>query len=284
MKESKYKIFDGEIVRSATVLLNSYNRSFRYGDALFETMHSYATTVQFMENHLDRLKESMLLLKMHIPEEINTNYFSERIHKLLDKNKLYQGARIRLSVYRKDGGYYTPETNNISYIIETEALEYTKYELNEQGLIINIYKDIKKPISLLSNIKSSNALLFVLAGIFKKDNLLDDCIIINNNANLCELISSNIFLVKDNNIITPPLEDGCVNGIMRKQVLKLAKTLKYNVYERSIAINNLTVADEIFATNAIQGIQWIGGYKQKRYFNKVSVSLIKELNRIAFKE
>lgn len=246
-------------------------------------MHAFGAKVQFLKDHFNRLTSSMLKLYMEIPVDFNANDLDLKIHKLLSRNKLYMGARVRLTVYRSDAGFYAPHTNKTDYLIETEALSITKYVLNEKGLQIDVFKKLKKPINILSNLKSANSLIFVLAGIYNNDNNFDDCIILNEEGNICEFISSNIFIVKNNIIYTPPVASGCINGIMRKRVISIANKHGLKVLENNFKPNILNHVDEIFLTNAINGIQWIGGYNQKRYFCKVSAILSEKLNEMAFK-
>lgn len=281
-KNIKYIIHNGEFELLKDFRLLHTNRSFRYGDALFETIHAYGAKIQFFTDHFNRLTSSMLTLNMEIPADFNTNGLDLKIHKLLDRNKLYMGARVRLTVYRSEAGFYTPETNKTDYLIETEELTVNKYILNEKGLQIEVFKKLKKPINILSNLKSANSLIFVMAGIYKNANNLDDCIILNEEGNICEFVSSNIFMAKDNVIYTPPVTSGCINGIMRRQVISIAKNYGLKVIENNIKPNILSQVDEIFLTNAINGIQWIGGYKKKRYFCKVSTMLSEKLNEMVF--
>ncbi len=282
-QKAKYIIHNGEYVNINTFGFYNTNRAFRYGDSLFETMHAYGAKVQFLNDHLSRLTSSMLTLKMEIPQEFSIQYLDLKIHKLLDRNKLYQGARIRFTVFRSDGGFYTPKTNKVSYIIESESISFSHYTLNNKGLQIDLFRKIRKPINLLSGLKSANALIFVMAGIHKKENKLDDCIIINEKGDICEFISSNIFIVKNDCIYTPSLQSGCIPGIIRNQIIKIAENPGFKIFEKNIKSETLSSVDEVFSTNAIQGIQWIGGYKNKRYYNKVSTELIDILNEKTFK-
>ena len=132
--------------------LSIQNRSFYYGDGLFETMHANGTEIQFFDDHLTRLKYGMDILKMEIPSVIETGFIEKEIIKLLHKNKLYQGVRIRLTVFRNEGGKYTPQDNNISYIVETEFIENDYYQLNPKGLVIDLFKEIKKPVNAFANL------------------------------------------------------------------------------------------------------------------------------------
>ncbi|MCK5822930.1 MAG: aminotransferase class IV [Bacteroidales bacterium] len=283
MIKSKYICNNGDFVLSDSPVLTTQNRAFRYGDGLFETMHANGTKVQFLDEHFIRLTYGIEKLKMNIPDYFTINHIKNLITKLLNKNKLYQGAKIRLSVFRSDGGLYTPLSNNISFIIEAEELEHAKYTLNKKGLVIDIYNEIKKNINYFSDLKSSNALLFVLAGIYKQKNKLDDCIIINQENKIVEAVSSNIFIVKNNQLYSPALTDGCIPGIMRTQIIKTALSLNYTIFDDcNIKPDDLLSADEVFLTNAISGIRWVVAYKNNRYFNKTSKLLINKLNESVF--
>ncbi|MFC2103972.1 aminotransferase class IV [Bacteroidota bacterium] len=283
MSVNSFILFNGEYHFRDEFGLNFKNRAFCYGDALFETMHANGSEIQFFEDHLTRLKYGMDVLKLEIPSAIETGFIEKEIIKLLHKNKLYQGVRIRLTVFRNEGGKYTPSDNNISYLVETEFIENDHYELNQKGLIIDFFRDIKKPVNVFSNLKSANALLYVMTGIYAKENNLDDCIITNEKGNIVEGISSNIFLVKGDSIFTPPLKDGPVAGIMRKQILKIADSngLKVN-FENSIDEMQLKNADEVFFTNTISGIKWVLAYKDRRYFNNIARQFVDKLNMVAF--
>lgn len=262
--------------------LTHRNRSFCYGDALFETIHCLGTEPQFFESHWTRLSRGMKLLKMKGVKDFSKQTLEYFIGKLLNKNRIFKGARIRLTVYRNEGGLYSPDNNTVSWLMESSALDDEHYEFRSKGLSVDIFDGVHKPVTVLSNLKTTNALIYVLAGIFRKENSLDECLILNQYGRIAESISSNVFLVKDEKIVTPPLSEGCIAGTMRHTVIQLAKQAGYSLEERGILEPNLLDADELFLTNAIQGIQWVAAYKDRRYYNFVARKLNGELNRIAF--
>jgi len=166
--------------------------------------------------------------------------------------------------------------------MESSALENEQFKLETKGLLIDIYDEVHKPVNLLSNLKTSNSLIFILAGIFRKENKLDECLILNQYGRICESLNSNVFLAKNNKIFTPPLTEGCIEGTMRYTIIGLAKEIGYDVEEKGILENNFLEADEIILTNAIQGIRWVGAYKDRRYYNFISRKLVIALNQRAF--
>lgn len=287
MNEIKYISYNGKILSDAELNLSSQNRSFLYGDGLFESMHAFGNRVPFFYDHMERLIRSMKFLKMEIPVRfsVDTIGIQKEISKLLIKNKLFKSARIRMSIFRLAGGFFTPETNETEYLIECSSLSTERYELNSKGLMIDIYDEMAKSINPLSRLKLTSSVFFVMAGIFKKENRLDECIILNTKGNITEGISSNIFIVKENTITTPSLREGCLQGIMRQKVIELARKQNYLVQDdANLQIQDIMAADEIFFTNAVKGIQWVLGFKQRRYFNKVAKTLNEALNKMCFPE
>jgi branched-subunit amino acid aminotransferase/4-amino-4-deoxychorismate lyase len=242
------------------------------------------TQVQFFKDHITRLKHGLKKLKMSIPKSIESGKILLEIEYLLNKNKFLKGARIRLCVFRNNGGNYTPTTNNTSYIVSAYKLPFYDYRLNDKGVSLGLFTELRKQQNYLANIKSSNALIYIMAGIYAQENNLDDCIILNENNNIIETTSSNIFVIKNNIALTPPLSDGCVAGIMRKQIIKLLLAMKVEVNkETQVKPQHLLMADEVFITNSINGIRWIKGFENKRYYNTISKQLITELNYLAFR-
>ena len=283
MAVNSFILYNGKYYLKDDFGISPKNRAFYYGDGLFETMHANGTEIQFFDDHLVRLKYGMDILKMRIPECIENGAIKKEVIKLLHKNKLFQGVRIRLSVFRNDGGKYTPQSNEISYLAETEYIENEQYNFNHKGLVIDIFPDMHKPVNLFSNLKTANSLLYVMAGIYARENKLDDCILLNEKGNVTEGISSNIFIIKGKNLKTPALTEGPVAGIMRKQVLRIANSVGFIIHhENAITIDDLLKADEVFFTNSISGIQWVLSFKDKRYYNQNVKMLHEKLNAIAF--
>lgn len=280
---NRHIILNGEIFADTDPVVFHNNRAFCYGDALFETMHAYGTEIQFANDHFSRLYRGMQVLKMDISELLEPQKIKREIVRLLNRDKLFGGARIRIEVFRDSEGIYKPLQNKVSYIIEAKPLDDEHYELNTKGLAIDVFKDICKPVNIFSSFKTSNALLNVIAGIWAKEQGLDDCLILNDKGHIIEGYHSNLFLVKNNVLYTPSIEQGCVDGVMRKHVLEVADIQDIKIVENiKITEQALAEADEIFLSNAIEGIRWVGAYHQRRFFNKVARNLCLKLNEIAF--
>jgi len=269
--------FNGNIIDATQPLFTSSNRAFRYGDAIFETIRLVRGEILFFEKHLARMTRSMELLGMNPHDDLTFHNLYLSIRHLDQVNNLNGNGRIRLEVFRNDGGLYTPQSNDVSYLIEATPVASTEYQLNENGLKIEIYTDIKKPVSRLSNLKSSNALYYVMAGLHKISSNTNDCIVLNTDGRVAEAISSNIFLVTDGKVITPALTEACVAGVMREVVLEHLAEKRIPYAEKGVSLEELQKADEIFLTDVIHGMRWVSAFRSKRYFNNLSRQLIQDI-------
>lgn len=278
--QQEYILYNDEFVAANHPVLGVQNRAFRYGDGLFESMRMNNGKLKFPELHADRLRAGMKALKIDGATLLDEYFLKQKTAELCKKNKLRDNARFRLSVYRDGEGLYTPESNKSGYVLEVSPLPESTYELNKKGLIIDVYDEITKPINILSNYKTSNSLLYVMAGLYKKQHRLDEAFLLNQHGFLCESISSNIFVVYDKQIYTPALSEGCVAGVMRSVVMNMAKTHNIPLIEAQINPEVLKEAEEVFITNATGGIRWVMGYGRKRYFNEYSKELSAKLNAL----
>ncbi len=274
----QYILFNDQFYESDAPLLQAQNRGFKFGDGLFESMRMCNGKLKFPELHADRLHAGMKALKMDGYTLLDDYFLKQKATELVKKNKINGNARLRLTIYRNGEGLYTPQSNKVGYLLEASALPKAEYELNTKGLIIDVYDEIPKPINKLSNYKTTNALLYVMAGLYQKRYSLDEALLLNQNGFLCESTSSNVFVVYQGQIYTPALSEGCVAGVMRNVVMKLAKQHQLPLIEAQINPQILNEAEEVFVTNAVSGIRWVMGYGRKRYFNEVAKALSAKLN------
>lgn len=252
---------NGKLVSKSDLNINYQNRGLKYGDAVFDTL-KYENKIYFIEEHYFRLMSSLRMLRMKIPMSFTMQFYKDEIIKTIVKNNLAGKVRIRVSVFRKEGGLYTPTTNEIGYIIETESFKFASKEIYE----IELYKDFPVLSGLLSTIKTNNRIVNVLSSIFADENSYDNCILLNEKKNVVEASNANIFLIFGNEIITPTLNDGCINGIVRMKILDVFKNNdKFTFIERIISPFELLKADEIFLTNSIMEIQPVTRYRKKNY-------------------
>ncbi len=269
---------NGTILSNSGPAIYAGNRGYTYGDGLFESIRIMNGKVLNLEQHIQRLFEGAKVLKMRLPAYYTTEFFAAKIEELIQMSQIHEGGRVRLSLDRLGGGTYLPEINETTFFIEVYPIENNLFGLNAKGLEVDLYQEIKKNKTPLSNYKTKNGILYVLAAIAGKERGLDDMLIVNDKGQILESSHSNLFVVSNGVLYTPSLADGCLAGTMRMQVINLAIKNGLKVYECPILPSNLLVADELFLTNAVRGITWIGGYRTKRYFNTTARKIVTYLN------
>jgi branched-chain amino acid aminotransferase len=270
--------FNGELLNNETVL-NSSNRGFLFGDAVFETCKVLTNKILFFEDHYFRLMSSMRIVRMNIPMNFTIEFLENEIFRLINSSQQSNAYRIRITIFRNEGGFYQPTDNSISYLITEVSLDNSDYTINKLDYEVDLYKDFYVPKQLLSSIKSTNKMINITGSIFAKENDLDNCLLLNDEKNVIEALNGNVFMLIDNTLITPPVSDGCLNGVMRKQIIDLVKKIQsIEVIEKSISAFELQKADELFITNVIYGIQPITIFRKKEYTTKLSEELTGQLN------
>lgn len=269
---------NGALLPASQPTIHTGSRAFLYGDGLFETIRIINGYPINIDNHFNRIVQGAKALKLRLPVYFTADFVRAKILELIEKSEITGGGKCRLSIDRISGGTYTPEANEITYFIEVNPYVSNYFDLNPKGLEIDIFQNLKKQNNFLANFKTKNALPNVLTSIFAQEKGLDDYLMTNEKGVILESSNSNIFIVSNGVLYTPSLEDGCVGGTMRMQVINLSLQNKMRVYECSIMPQNLLSADEIFFTNAIKGVFWVGGYRTKRYENVYAKRMLTLLN------
>ena len=260
--------FNGKILAEGTAVIGPANRGLRYGDGLFETIKCVDGKLQLSDLHFARLWKGMGILQFTIPVHFTPEGLEEQILALAKKNGHLKNARIRLTVFRGEGGLYDPVNHQPNYLIETWELPETKAFLNSNGLVMGIYTDIKKNSGLLANLKHNNHLPYVLAAIFTKKQQWNDAVVLNQEGRLCDTTIANLFIIKDEMIQTPPLSEGCIAGVVREHLLKQLPALGFAVKEMPLTLDDLMLADEVFVTNSIHPVRWVRSTGEKNYDNQ----------------
>ena len=276
--------WNGQILPEENPIFMETNRAFRYGDGLFETIRTLGAKIYFWEDHYLRLMASMRILRMDIPMSFTMEYLEKQILDLLEAKELptNEACRVRLSVFRKDGGLYTPASSQISFVISAEPLEHPFFVMDEAPYKVDLFREHTANMGLLANLKTNNRVLNVVSSIYARENDIDAYILMNREKKLTEATHGNIFLVRDQVISTPPLSDGCINGIVRKKIIEICqKSTDLTIEENSISPFELQKANELFITNAIVGIRPVSEYRRKEYGNQMARKLVGKLNALA---
>ena len=270
--------YNGNLIAATDLQLNHENRAFKYGDGIFETIKVQNRKIVFWEDHYFRLMASMRMLRMKIPMEFTLEFLQEQILKVVETYDTSKILRARMSVFRKDGGLYTPKTNEVDFIVEVKEVNLVAKEVYK----VDLYKDFYNYSGLLSTVKTTNRMLNTLAAVFAEENDLDNCLLLNERKSVVEATNGNIFLIKGNTIKTPALTEGCIKGIARKKIIEIiTKNEDYTLEETTISPFEIQKADEVFITNAIVGIQSVTNYRKKTFATTITSKLKSSLNFLA---
>lgn len=263
----QYFFFNGKIHKEDAPILSANSRGLRYGDGLFETIKSIKSRLQFIDEHFARLWKGLQVLQFNIPKNFTPNYLQDAIMGLLKMNGHDKKARIRLTVFRGDGGLYDEIDHKPNLLIQTWALPDATGEWNSNGLILGMYTDVKKSCDILSNLKHNNFLPYSMAAIHAKKEKWNDAILQNAEGGLCDTSIANIFVIKNEVICTPALQQGCIAGIIRKNMINQLTAGNYKVMEGRLCVDDLLEADEVFLTNSIYNLRWVQSFAEKKYTN-----------------
>ncbi len=273
MTNALFLFYDGKIIRSDKVFISPNNRSFRYGDGFFETIKLVNGAILHEKLHLERLFHSLLVLQFIPPNYFNADYILQSIHNLVQKNQHQSTARVRVTIFRGEGGIYDQQNHFPHLIIQSWELNPSNNKLNENGLDIGIFKLAVKSADHYSCLKTNNYLPYVMGALWAKEHHLNDAILLNSAGNIADATIANVFIVSDGIIKTPSLSEGPVDGVMRKFLINQLKNNQFTVEEGVVSVEELYHANEIWLTNAIYGIRWVKQFGDRNYSNQVACKI-----------
>jgi branched-subunit amino acid aminotransferase/4-amino-4-deoxychorismate lyase len=277
MEDANFLFYNGKISKTGKVLISPDNRSFRYGDGFFETMKMVNGKLLLADYHFERLFASLRLMQFQQPDYFTPAYLLENLTILAKKNYHHKLARVRINIFRGDGGLYDVENHFPHHLIQTLAIKPETNVFNENGLVMGVYKDARKVCDEYSHIKSNNYLSYAMAALWVKEKKLNDVLLLNPYDRVADATVANVFIVKDGVVKTPSLSEGPVNGVMRRYLLKYLRNEGMPVEETQVSVDDVLQASEIFLTNAIYGIKWVKQLEKSRYTNQLSSLLYEKI-------
>ena len=282
MAGANFLFYNGSVMKADKLLISPDNRSFRYGDGFFETMKVMNGKILLVDQHMERLFSSLELLQFQKPVYFTADYLKEQVVTLAKKNFHDKLARVRLTIFRGEGGLYDVINHFPHHLVQSWELAPANNRLNENGLILGIYKNAKKVCDHFSPVKSNNYLSYAMAALWAKQQRLNDALLLNPYDRVADATIANIFAVKDGVIKTPALSEGPVNGVMRRHLLTCLRAENMPVEEGSLQPDDVLQASELFLTNAIYGIRWVKQLGDSGYTNQLSSLLHKKFIKPLF--
>jgi branched-chain amino acid aminotransferase len=262
--------FNGNFLSSDQPIFTAQNRSFKWGDGVFETIKVYKGKILLKQFHFDRLFLSLRMLQIEAGDLMESSNLAQNILDLCHRNQCQDLARVRLAVFRNEGSL-------AEYVIEALPLVLPESPWNKAGLAIDIYPYARKNMDAFSNLKTANFLPYVLADRYARSKSLSDAIVLNGESHICDTSRANIFLVRNEEIYTPALNQGCVNGVMRRFLIDEMRHLGIRVHQKELSEEDLLQADEVFLTNSISDMWPIGLFRQKQYSHDLGFRIFQEV-------
>lgn len=246
---------NGSWMRDSEAVIPVENRGMMYGDGLFETMVCTDGRVKLLDLHLKRLVRGLEYLGIDLKTSTEEwgAFFEEGINK---NSHLGTQLLLRLQCWRNGGRGYTSKTSEGSWFLSFRTLSKECNQLSYRLMNSSLSLPVKSVQQ--GTLKSSNALLYVLAATEARNKNYDDALLCNTNGYVGECTSANIFWIKERIIHTPSIKSGILNGTRREALLNALQSQSYfRVQEGTYDIHSLYEADMVFSTSTIKGIQSI---------------------------
>jgi branched-chain amino acid aminotransferase len=240
----------GKLYDKDDAKISVYDHGLLYGDGVFEGMRSYGGKVFRLEQHLERLWNSAKAIALEIP--LSRPALAKAVNDTLAANNIADGY-IRLVVTRGAGslGLDPNRTSHPQVIIITDHIALYPDDFYQNGLEIVTASTMRNhPAALSPRIKSLNYLNNILAKIEGLQAGCVEALMLNHKGEVAECTGDNIFLVRNNVLLTPPTDAGILEGITRDALIELARKANYEVREISLTRHDVYIADECFLTGS----------------------------------
>lgn len=262
--------YNGNILPAHAPIIPAASRGLRYGDGVFETMRLQDGSICLQSYHFERLFSALSTLKFDVPADFTAEYLARQIISLCELNGSLRSARVRMNVFRKPGAIFDAIDHRPEILIETSPIAEVAPNLPEKGLSVDIYEEARKSCDLFSNLKSNNYLPYTMSALHATEHGLDECLILNTYDRIADSTIANVFWIENGVFFTPPLSEGCVNGVMRRHIVETLRANGYVVTEKELETSTLESADELLLTNAVSPVRWVSSYRDKKFSNNLA--------------
>jgi len=273
---------DGKLHAADERTIHPDNRAFRYGEGLFETIRLHKGIMPLFDLHWERLTRSLPALYFELPVHFTKEYLKNELLQLAKRNQALDAARMRVMIFKGEGGIWEKPSANFRYLLQCWPLEQNEFSMNENGLDIGLFPDGRKACDAFSNFKTNNYFLYALAAQYAKTQKWNECIVLNQFNRICDTTIANIFFVKNKTIYTPALAEGCVAGVMRTYLLHALTVNRLKVEETACTPEQLLDADELFLTNAMSGLRWVKRFNEKQYLPELAPQFFQQIIKPLF--
>jgi branched-chain amino acid aminotransferase len=266
-------LFDQKLFPLHTPLVGGANRGLRFGDGLFETIKVRDGALLFGSLHFARLWTGLRILRFSLPARFTPATLETDILDLCLRNGHLGSGRVRVNMFRGDGGVNDLISTQPHCLIETFPLDRAFTPANSPGMDIGVFPHGRKAMDDYANLKSNNYLVYLMGAAWAREERLNECLILNAAGRVADASISNVFCVAGGRIHTPPLSEGGVAGVLRRFLLERLEGWGWPVAETPLEPADLEGASEIFLTNAIRGIRWVKQFRERQYDHDISAGV-----------
>ncbi len=267
-------LFNNELIASGQQGTLLSNRGFLYGDGFFETLTIRQSRIYFIEDHLARANKAMHALMLEC--SFNTSHqLLLLIKKLWEANGKPEYATLKWMVWRDAEGLYEPQHNKSCHLLELKPFREAVARKKNTGFA----QEVSNRLTPYSGFKSLSSLHYVLAGLEKKRAAWDEIILLDQQGNISEALSSSVFWIDQDKLYTPSLQTGCIDGITRKQLISLCQAWHVPIQELAEKGNRIPSSATVFTGN-ISGLSIIESIEGQAF--KTDDPLLKRLQDALF--
>ncbi len=273
-------LLNGKWIDAQLPSIAPVDRGFRYGAGIFETIRFEGDHSPLWSRHMHRMNDSLDLLQWELPALFSIDKLRADVIRVIQKNKIKGSVRVRITITHGEGGLFDGD-RKLNFLIEAWPLDPARKEYNTNGWVLGIYAGGRKSTDSISSCKTTSALLYTQAAQYAKTQKWNDALVLNTDGDLADSCLANLFLVKDGQLFTTDPNQGAVEGVMQAWWIDRLST-DFPIQRGAISMQNLLDADEVFLTNALFGIRWVGRVGDKSYGNQLSQQLYQSHVRTIF--
>lgn len=260
-----YVYLNDKIVPAKDAVVSVFDHGFLYGDGIYETMRAYDSVVFMIDEHINRLFRSALMIGLQIP--YSSEKLKSAVYETIQANNL-NNAYIRLTISRGCGSLgldpdFCQKPSIVIIVKEQKNYPRTLYRKGLKIIIAKTRRNLKEAIN--PQIKSLNFLNNILAKLEAKEKKANEAIMLNAYGKITEGTICNVFFYKNNILCTPSIDCGILDGITRGIVLSLAREAGIKVKEGKFNVQDIYSAKEIFITNTTMEVMPVSELDSNKY-------------------
>lgn len=273
---------NGNLLHPGAPEISLLNRSFLFGDGLYESIRIFNGKILFLPAHFRRLVKGMQLLGFDFESESLQKELTDQLKQTLEANLISKHGRAKIHIFRAGTGAYKPLNNSPYFLIEAYSLKDDFFDYRAHKTVrLKTYEAIPLAFGALSGLRTASALPYILAAQYAEAEGVDDVILFSSKGKVAETSRGNIFAIKRKQVFTPSLHTGCIDGILRNEVIRLCDRMHIPLTEKKFTARFLRRCEEVCVVDTLQGIHTVSQLNTHTY-DTANASLIPFLKKCLY--